>query len=132
MLCAAGMSTSLLVSRMQEAAQKEGYEAEISAHPISQAAVKAADADVVLLGPQVRFHLAKEGRFGEARESILEGQRCFTEGHDTHLELLAMRGEGRLNFNLLIVHAEDQLMSAEGFGILAEEFVDVYRKMKGE
>ena len=25
--------------------------------------------------------------------------------------------------------AEDQLMSAEGFGILAKEFVDVYRKM---
>ena len=24
---------------------------------------------------------------------------------------------------------EDQLMSAEGFGILAKEFVDVYRKM---
>ena len=34
-----------------------------------------------------------------------------------------------LSIDLLVVHAEDQLMSAEGFGILAKEFVDVYRKM---
>mgnify|MGYP000363995649 CR=1 FL=1 len=34
-----------------------------------------------------------------------------------------------LSIDLLGVHAEDQLMSAEGFGILAKEFVDVYRKM---
>ena len=32
--------------------------------------------------------------------------------------------------NLLILHAEDQLMSAEGFKIIAQEFIDVYRRMK--
>ncbi len=27
------------------------------------------------------------------------------------------------------MHAEDQLMSAETFRVLAEEFIDVYKKM---
>lgn len=35
--CNAGMSTSLLVTRMQNAAQKEGIEAEISAVGVTEA-----------------------------------------------------------------------------------------------
>jgi PTS system cellobiose-specific IIA component len=30
---------------------------------------------------------------------------------------------------LLLTHAEDQLMSAESFGILAEKFLAVYKKI---
>ena len=59
LLCAAGMSTSMLVQRMKEAAAADGYECEIDAHPVAQASTVAADADIVLLGPQVRFQLAK-------------------------------------------------------------------------
>ncbi len=32
------------------------------------------------------------------------------------------------NYFILILHAEDQLMSAEGFKIVALEFIDVYKK----
>jgi cellobiose PTS system EIIB component len=59
LLCAAGMSTSLLVNRMREAARAEGLECTIDAFPTSQAAIHGLDADVVLLGPQVRFELRK-------------------------------------------------------------------------
>ena len=31
---------------------------------------------------------------------------------------------------LLLTHAEDQLMSAEAFGILSREFVDLYKEIK--
>ena len=31
--------------------------------------------------------------------------------------------------NLLLIHAEDQLMSAESFKILCDEFVDTYRRL---
>ncbi|MBQ1914169.1 MAG: PTS lactose/cellobiose transporter subunit IIA, partial [Selenomonadaceae bacterium] len=31
---------------------------------------------------------------------------------------------------LLIIHAEDQLMSAEAFKILAQEFIDVYKRVE--
>ena len=59
LLCNQGMSTSILVKKMQEAAASENYECSISAFPTSEARDKAADADIVLLGPQVRFQKNK-------------------------------------------------------------------------
>ena len=50
LLCAAGMSTSMLVKKMQEAAAAESYECSIAAYPTSEANAKASDADVILLG----------------------------------------------------------------------------------
>lgn len=57
--CNAGMSTSMLVKKMQESAEKEAFECEIIAYPVSEIADKAVDADVILLGPQVKFELKK-------------------------------------------------------------------------
>lgn len=59
LLCASGMSTSMLVKKMQEAAKADGYACSIDAFSASEAATKAADADVVLLGPQIRFQKNK-------------------------------------------------------------------------
>ncbi len=59
LLCSAGMSTSMLVKKMQEVAKAENYECEIAAYPMSEAKEKASDADVILLGPQVRFNKGK-------------------------------------------------------------------------
>lgn len=57
LFCSAGMSTSALVRRMEDAAKEIGYEVTVEAHSVSDAARLGADADVVLLGPQVRFNL---------------------------------------------------------------------------
>ncbi|WP_058270345.1 PTS sugar transporter subunit IIB [Olsenella massiliensis] len=57
LLCSAGMSTSLLVTRIREAARSQAYDAQVDAYPLSQAEKAAAHADVVLIGPQVRFQL---------------------------------------------------------------------------
>ncbi|MBF4695670.1 PTS sugar transporter subunit IIB [Fusibacter ferrireducens] len=57
LLCAAGMSTSLLVTKMKAYSEKQGYDYTISAHPISEVQSKAGDASCILLGPQVRFEL---------------------------------------------------------------------------
>lgn len=57
--CSAGMSTSMMVQRMEASAKDRGIEAEIWAVPEAQAGTEAAKADVVLLGPQVRFLLDK-------------------------------------------------------------------------
>ena len=59
LFCAAGMSTSLLVSKMRKAAEEMGYECEINAYSVSQVSDYGKDADVVLLGPQVRYELKK-------------------------------------------------------------------------
>jgi cellobiose PTS system EIIB component len=59
LVCAAGMSTSLLVNKMKVAAKNKGLEIDISAMPISEAGSIINEVDVVLLGPQVRFQKAQ-------------------------------------------------------------------------
>ena len=59
LICAAGMSTSLLVKRMEKAAEEKGYECKIAAYPVAEAPGVIPDADVVMLGPQVKYMLAK-------------------------------------------------------------------------
>ncbi|WP_165003619.1 MULTISPECIES: PTS sugar transporter subunit IIB [unclassified Enterococcus] len=57
LVCSAGMSTSLLVTKMQKAAEEKGIDSDIFAVSASDADNQLAskDVDVLLLGPQVRF-----------------------------------------------------------------------------
>lgn len=57
LVCAAGMSTSLLVTKMQKAAEAKGLEADIFAVSAAEAdeIFEKKSVDVLLLGPQVRF-----------------------------------------------------------------------------
>jgi cellobiose PTS system EIIB component len=59
LFCAAGMSTSVLVNKMKDAAKAKGIEAEIAAFPESQIEKHLDSMDVALLGPQVRYILPK-------------------------------------------------------------------------
>jgi len=57
LFCSAGMSTSLLVSKMKIQAEKYEVPVIIEAFPETLAAEKGAAADVVLLGPQIAYML---------------------------------------------------------------------------
>lgn len=57
LVCAAGMSTSLLVNNMKKAADEKGIEVTINAFPVSQVDRYGPTSDVILLGPQVRYEL---------------------------------------------------------------------------
>lgn len=59
LFCSAGMSTSLLVTKMEKAAKDKGIEVNINAYAEAEMSKRLNGADVVLLGPQVRFALAK-------------------------------------------------------------------------
>lgn len=61
LVCSAGMSTSLLVTKMQKAAEEKGMEADIFAVAASEAdqQIETKNVDVLLLGPQVRFMKAQ-------------------------------------------------------------------------
>lgn len=61
--CNTGVTTSLLVAKIRAVAEARGLEIEIEASPMATAADHIAEADVVLLGPQVGY--AKEA-FEEA------------------------------------------------------------------
>lgn len=72
LFCSAGMSTSLLVSKMR--AQAEKYEVPVVIEAFSEtfAAEKGPDADVILLGPQIAYLLPDIQRLlpGKAVEVI--------------------------------------------------------------
>ncbi|PKI05213.1 PTS sugar transporter subunit IIB [Staphylococcus xylosus] len=57
LVCAAGMSTSMLVQKMQKEAESQNLDRDIFAVSTSEADQKIDDGtvDVLLLGPQVRF-----------------------------------------------------------------------------
>lgn len=85
LVCSAGMSTSLLVTKMEKAATARDMEAEIFAVSASDADnnLDSKTIDVVLLGPQVRFMKAQF-------EKKLEGK-------DIPLEVINMQDYGMMN-----------------------------------
>lgn len=59
LICAAGMSTSLLVEKIKVAALDQDYDINIEAFPIAKHQDAVIGADIVLLGPQIRYELNK-------------------------------------------------------------------------
>ena len=63
-------------------------------------------------------------------DSLVHVVQSLVKGHDGHADLLAKEANGELNESgLLLIHAEDQLMSAEGFQTIAEEFIALYKRL---
>lgn len=76
------------------------------------------------------IHLAQNGRYGEAEEKLKEGEASFIEGHHAHARLIQQEAGGtHTAVTLLLVHAEDQLMSAEAFCTIAKEFISLHKKV---
>ncbi|MGE6257181.1 PTS sugar transporter subunit IIB [Heyndrickxia sporothermodurans] len=82
LVCAAGMSTSLLVNKMKDAALEKGIEIEVFALPVSECESVADEIDVVLLGPQVRYQKPQV-------DSIIAGR--------VPVEVIDMRDYGTMN-----------------------------------
>lgn len=81
------------------------------------------------------IHKAKEACFEETEALMNEGSECFIAAHGIHADMLAEdfakieeSGE-KSTVSLILVHAEDQMMCAETFRLMAEELIEVYRKL---
>ncbi|MXQ55230.1 PTS sugar transporter subunit IIB [Shimazuella alba] len=57
--CDAGMSTSIMVTKMKKAADEKGLDADIQAIPLKFLDENMEGTDVVLLGPQMKYTLSK-------------------------------------------------------------------------
>ena len=74
---------------------------------------------------------AKKGNFERAEELIKEGAEVFVQGHHAHFKLIQQEASGQAVIpTLMLMHAEDQLMSADSFKIIAEEFIEVYKNTR--
>ena len=93
LFCAAGMSTSLLVTKMKKAAEENGLEYEIVAHPLSEADKYGPEADIILLGPQVSYKL-------KATQEQFAGKP---------VEAINMQDYGMMNGAKVIAHVKEVL-----------------------
>jgi len=72
---------------------------------------------------------AKKGNFESSNQLMAEGDKIFVEGHIVHEKLIQREARGeKLTVNLLLMHAEDQLMTTETLRFFAEELIEVYRR----
>ncbi|QAT39801.1 PTS lactose/cellobiose transporter subunit IIA [Clostridium sp. JN-9] len=73
---------------------------------------------------------AKNSDFIKAKSCIDKGDEYFAEGHNIHTQLIQHEsGDKQVSPNLLLVHAEDQLMSVETCKILANELIESYGRI---
>ncbi|WP_197042346.1 MULTISPECIES: PTS lactose/cellobiose transporter subunit IIA [Pantoea] len=71
---------------------------------------------------------ARQKKFNQARDLIEKGKLNYNLGHAVHARLVQKEMEENVNhLSLILVHAEDQMMSAENFKILSEEFLLLYQ-----
>ncbi len=64
--CSAGMSTSMVVTKMEQAATKKGIEVDITAVGMDEFEATLPNYDCCLLGPQIKYKLAEFKAKGDA------------------------------------------------------------------
>lgn len=71
---------------------------------------------------------AKAGDFDKANKLMEEGKKLFQDGHKFHKSLIESEASGeKVETGLLLVHSEDQMMSAEILEIMAREIIELYK-----
>lgn len=74
---------------------------------------------------------AKNGNFDKAEEMINQGDEYMNEGHGPHAQLIQQEAAGeKTPVSLLLLHAEDQMMGAEQFKALAEQMIELYKRLE--
>ena len=102
--CNAGMSTSLLVQKMQAEVANRGLDIEVEARPMNEAHDHLDECDMLLLGPQIGY---TKGDF----EKEANGER---------------NGEAPL----ILLHAEDQMAGTETMRVMATELIEIHKQLQ--
>lgn len=70
-------------------------------------------------------------KFTEAEEKIKKAREALASTHNLHYDVIIQESQGNdLNLSVLFIHAEDQFMSAETTGNMAEKFFSLYKLLK--
>lgn len=73
---------------------------------------------------------ARKGDYEEAHKKIEEAKEFLLQGHHSHAGLIQKEASGeKLEFSLMIMHAEDQLISAETIKDLAIEIIEMHKEL---
>ncbi|MBU0278249.1 MULTISPECIES: PTS lactose/cellobiose transporter subunit IIA [unclassified Gemella] len=73
---------------------------------------------------------AKISNFESANKLLEEGISYSVQAHKEHSKLLQSFASGiDIPIDLLLIHAEDQLMNVELLKTITEEFIELYKKL---
>ena len=84
--CNTGVTTSMLVTKIERVAKTRGLEISIEASPISTAVDHIAQADVVLLGPQVGFAKTPFEEAGAKNVKVISTEDYATQNAESILD----------------------------------------------
>ena len=95
LVCNAGMSTSMLVKKMQDAAAAKGIDVNIKAKSLTDAKADLSNEDVILIGPQIRYELenVKKVANGKPVEAINMQDYGLMRGDKVLEHALSLMGE---------------------------------------
>lgn len=73
---------------------------------------------------------ARDGKFDEARELLDEANESIVLSHREQTKLLSEEAGGvDLNFSMIMIHAQDSLMTTMMLKEESEYFIDVYERL---
>ena len=73
---------------------------------------------------------AKEKNFDKSLELISQARDALGPGSAAHGELVQYEAQGNLfQVSMLLMHSEDQLLNTETIIIMAEQLIEVYKKI---
>ena len=74
---------------------------------------------------------AKKGNYEEAESKLKEASEYSFKGSSCTCILIQKEASGeKVELSLIIMHAEDQMMSAETIKLLVEEMIEMYKELK--
>lgn len=72
---------------------------------------------------------AREERFEEADEKISSAEKSILKAHESHFSLIQQEASGeKVQISLLLMHAEDQLMTTETLKGIVKEMILMNKK----
>ena len=75
---------------------------------------------------------AREERFEDAEKHIKDAETSLGKAHEIHVELLQQETQGEpIEVSLLLMHAEDQMMTTEMLSDITNEMLLVHKKYSG-
>ncbi|MER2063714.1 MAG: PTS lactose/cellobiose transporter subunit IIA [Alkalibacterium sp.] len=76
------------------------------------------------------IHAARDDDYERAQKKLDGADESIKQAHRVQTNLLAQEASGQnIEINLLLVHAEDHLMNAMTYRDLAEEIIELYKRV---
>ena len=76
------------------------------------------------------LQLARKGDFDGAEKAMAESREYVKQAHAIQTKLIGLdEGSGKLPVNLITVHSQDHLMNAMVIQDLADDMIELYRRL---